>query len=100
MSKLVLLIALAVSLAGCSVNSQNSDKQKESTNGPIPQNGMTATEQQNYGAGNAPQNTSNQGNTANNQNQSPNHTNNLTNPSPTTPNPQASKPNAQQNPKK
>lgn len=100
MSRLFLLFVLAVSLVGCSVDSQNSDRQKNKGNGPIPRNGMTATEQQNYGAGKAPQKTHNQGNAVNNQNENPNHTNNLTNPSPTKPNPQASEQNARDSQKK
>jgi hypothetical protein len=81
MRKLLPVLVLLASLFACQDSPQNSDKQKEMTQGSSPANGTTATDQQNYGAGTQASNPKAE--------QNPSHTDNLTNPSPTTPTPQA-----------
>jgi hypothetical protein len=82
MAKLAIILVLLCSVLACKDSTQNSDKQKDMTRGSGPENGTTATDQQNYGAGNQVSSPSAQ--------QNPSHTDNLTTPSPQTPNPQAS----------
>jgi hypothetical protein len=82
MRKLVPVLILLSSLLACRDSVQNSDKQKDMTRGSGPENGTSATDQQNYGAG---KNASNS-----NAQKDPGHTDNLTNSPGTVPNPQTS----------
>ncbi|HWR17332.1 MAG TPA: hypothetical protein VN577_21055 [Terriglobales bacterium] len=79
MLRVLAALILVASLFGCSDTIQNSDKQKDMTQGSSPTNSTTATDQQNYGAATSDKT----------QQKSSQPTDNLTTPNPTTPDPQA-----------